>query len=173
MIRRVYLVGFMGAGKTTVGKRLAKRLHWTFTDTDHIAESELGEKLTTIFANQGEEWFRNYEKQVLNGTSALNNTVISTGGGTSCFYDNMDTILKNGLCFYLYLPPKAILSRLRASTKPRPLLHELSSQELEEFIETTLKRREQFYQRAHFTIDALSPDIVHYMEMRIREHFEI
>lgn len=173
MIQRVYLVGFMGAGKTTVGKRLARRLQWTFNDTDQIAEFELGEKLTTVFSNQGEEWFRNYEKKVLNETSSLNNAVISTGGGTPCFNDNMSTILENGLCFYLYLPPKAILSRLSMSKKPRPLLHELSGDELQGFIETTLQRREKFYRKAHFVIDALSPDIVHYMEMRIREHFAL
>lgn len=173
MMRRVYLVGFMGAGKTTVGRRLAKRLGWTFADTDYIAESELGEKLTTVFANKGELWFRKYERQVLHGTSELVDTVISTGGGTPCFYDNMDAILEKGLCFYLYLPPKAILSRLITSKKPRPLLHELTSEELEGFIETTLERRDPFYRRAHFIIDALSPDIVRYMEMRIREHFEL
>jgi shikimate kinase len=161
----------MGAGKTTIGKILAKRLQWTFTDTDHITEYELGMSLTAVFADLGELWFRQYEKKVLQKTTTLQNTIISTGGGTPCYEDNMDTIIQNGLCIYLYLPPKAIISRLAQSKKPRPLVRELSGIELETYVDKTLAERENFYSKAHFTVDALSPNLVQIVESRIREHF--
>ncbi len=168
---RVYLVGFMGAGKTTIGKVLAKRLQWTFTDTDQVTEFELGMPLTSVFADLGELWFRHYEKKVLQKTTTLQNTIISTGGGTPCFENNMETIIESGLCVYLFLPPKAIISRLEKSKKPRPLVRELSGSELEKYVEKTFSDREKYYSQAHFTVDALNPNLIQVVESRIREHF--
>lgn len=159
-MKRVYMIGFMGVGKTTIGKALAKRIRWRFVDTDRLIENELGMTINNVFEKMGEQWFRKYEKKVLNRTVTMQNTIISTGGGTPCFDGNIDTMLQNGLCIYLYMPVKAIFARLSQSKKPRPLINGLQGSELERYVTGLVIEREKIYSMAHHAVDALSPDIL-------------
>lgn len=168
---RVYLIGFMGAGKTSVGKRLARKMRWSFVDTDNIIEKELGITVQDVFDKLGEEWFREYEQKVLIKTTSFQNTIIATGGGTPCFYNNMDTIINNGLCIYLRMPPKEIVLRISQSQKKRPLIDNLTGIELEKFVEKTLAERETIYSKAHLIADALNPNLIHTLEQQIKRDF--
>ena len=168
---RVYLIGFMGAGKTSVGKRLARKMRWSFVDTDNIIEKELGITVQEVFDQLGEEWFRDYEKKVIIKTTSFKNTVISTGGGTPCFYNNMDIIINNGLCIYLRMPPKEIVSRISQSQKKRPLVDNLRGIELEKYVEKILAKREAVYSKAHIIADALNPNLILSLEQQIKRYF--
>src|SRR5512133_3442701 len=97
----IYLIGFMGSGKSTAGRELARLLGWSFTDLDTEVEKREGKTIRQIFAQKGEEYFRNLETKVLRDLNTLANSVISTGGGTPCHSDNMDFMLENGLTIYL------------------------------------------------------------------------
>lgn len=168
---RVYLIGFMGVGKSSVGKRLAHKMRWSFIDTDNIIEKELGITVQEVFDQLGEEWFREYEQKVLIKTTSFQNTIIATGGGTPCFYNNMDTIINNGLCIYLRMPPKEIVLRISQSQKKRPLIDNLTGIELEKFVEKTLAERETIYSKAHLIADALNPNLIHTLEQQIKRDF--
>ncbi|NCU32781.1 MAG: shikimate kinase [Candidatus Moranbacteria bacterium] len=156
---RIYLVGFMGSGKTTVGRVLSRRLGFDFLDTDKEVEKLAGMSLRNLFKTSGETAFRELEQQVLHTTSKLEKTVISTGGGTPCFYDNMDFIKQNGVSIYLMMQPASIVNRLENSKNPRPLVHGLSSSELQAYVETELEKRKKFYSTADYVIKAESVSI--------------
>ncbi|HQB87139.1 MAG TPA: shikimate kinase, partial [Bacteroidales bacterium] len=98
---KIFLIGFMGSGKTTTGKKLASRLSWKFIDLDEFIEEDKGMPVAEIFETQGEDWFRTVEAEALRTVTKAGNTVISTGGGTPCFYENMEFMLQNGLTVYL------------------------------------------------------------------------
>src|SRR5665647_886628 len=107
MIRNhlVYIIGFMGSGKTTAGKKLAAALGWSFIDLDKKIEEHTGKIIPDIFSQNGEVWFRNVEAEVLRSLNELTNTVISTGGGAPCHDDNMDYMLETGFTVYIKLNP--------------------------------------------------------------------
>ncbi len=157
--KRIYLVGFMAAGKTTFGKILAKRLGYNFIDTDRMFEEKYKTSIDLFFKKYGEENFRKLEHEILKTTFSLENTVISTGGGTPCFFNNMEEINNNGLSIYLQLPPKALYHRLVNAKRVRPLVTEKSDDELLNFIQEKLKEREPFYNQSKLIISGLSPDI--------------
>jgi shikimate kinase len=149
----------MGSGKTTVGRVLSRRLGFDFLDTDKEVEKLAGMSLRNLFETSGETTFRELERQVLHTTSKLEKTVISTGGGTPCFFDNMDFIKQNGVSVYLMLQPASIVNRLENSKNPRPLVHRLSSSELQAYVETELEKRKKFYNNADYVIKAESVSI--------------
>lgn len=156
---RIYLIGFMGAGKTTVAKTLASHLKIPFVDLDAHIEHNLQMPITQIFDIQGETHFRQLETQTLKQLSQQDNIIISTGGGTPCFNQNMDFMLENGLTVYLKLPPKMLLSRLENAKSKRPLLRDKSPEQLLEYIESTLAEREKYYCRANIIADNSSRDL--------------
>ncbi|MCF8339267.1 MAG: shikimate kinase [Bacteroidales bacterium] len=117
---RIYLLGYMGSGKSTLGKRLANLLDYNFMDTDQVFEQNFQTSINDFFQHSGETVFRQYEKQILHKTFNLQNTIISLGGGTPCYFDNMEQISKNGLSIYLQMPPKAIQKRLLKTKRHRP-----------------------------------------------------
>ena len=170
---RIYLVGYMGSGKTTVGRRLANALEWQFIDMDHYIEKQQNKSILEIFNEEGEDTFRKLEQQAIKDSFSWQKTIISTGGGTPCFNNNMDLLINNGLCFYLYMPAKALADRLKQSKKQRPLLEHISPMELDDFIKTNLQKREAFYFRSHFTIDVLNPYSIQILMNRIKEHYNI
>lgn len=145
----------MGSGKSTYGKQLASSIGYSFVDLDLLFEKEYRTTVFDFFENHSEEEFREKESLLLRQTHLLNNTIISLGGGSPCFQNNMDWILKNGICIYLKLSPKALLHRFLNSKKKRPLLKNIPSEDLLSFIEETLTKREFFYQRAHLTLSAI------------------
>ena len=145
---RIYLVGFMGSGKSSVGKRLAKKLDYSFVDLDDEAERLAGKTVTEIFQLRGEEHFRKLEQQALKLSAQLQNAVIATGGGTPCYFDNMDFINANGASVYLRMSPASLVYRLEHAQKERPLVKNLSGDGLLQYIETKLKEREPYYLKA-------------------------
>ena len=102
---KIFLIGFMGAGKTTVGKKLAKKMNYTFTDTDQIIEKTYKTSISTLFENKGENKFREIERRTLLSING-ENQIVSTGGGTPCYLNNMKWIKKNGISIYLKLNRK-------------------------------------------------------------------
>lgn len=158
-IHRVYIIGFMGSGKSTAGKKLASLLGWSFIDLDKRIEKQAGKTIPEIFSQQGEDYFRNVEAEVLKNLISQTNTVISTGGGTPCHGDNMDHMLETGLTLYLKLTPGQLKSRLSESTGKRPLIKDLDEDSLLGFIEEKLALREKWYNRAEITVEGINLDI--------------
>lgn len=156
---KIYIVGFMGSGKTTIGKKLAALLGWTFTDLDKRIEQKTGMTIPDIFSKLGEPHFRMIESEALMESSSIKGVVISTGGGAPCHYGNMDFMLANGLTVYLKLTPAQLRSRLTGSGTERPLIKGLEQEELLTFIETKLSERESYYSRSEMVIDGFDPDV--------------
>jgi shikimate kinase len=155
----IYIIGFMGSGKSTAGKELASLLGWAFIDLDKRIEEYTGNTIPEIFSQKGETYFRDVETQLLRNPQSQTNTVISTGGGTPCHSDNMDFMLGTGLTLYLKLTPKDLKSRLSESKGDRPLIKDLNQEELLHFIEKKLAYREQWYDRSDIIIDGVELDI--------------
>ncbi len=151
---KVFLVGFMGSGKTTIGKKLANYLKCDFIDLDKLIETKVGMSIVQYFELHGESAFRDLEREVLQKTDFPENVIIATGGGAPCFGDNMSWMNENGLVAYLSLSAKALASRLENSKTDRPLIRNLKGDELEGFISTKLAEREPFYNQSKFVVSA-------------------
>lgn len=149
----IILIGYMCAGKTTVGKALAKKIGRTFYDLDWYIEERFHKKVPVIFAEDGEERFRDIERRMLNEAAEFENTVLSCGGGTPCFYDNMDYMNSVADTYYLKASPETIIQHLAISKGERPLLKGKSPEELAAFIQEQLAMRAPFYEKAHHIID--------------------
>lgn len=155
----IYIIGFMGSGKTTAGKKLASLLGWSFIDLDKRIEEYAGKTIPEIFSQSGEDYFRIIETQLLRNLKMCTKTVISTGGGTPCYIDNMDYMIETGLTIYLKLTPAELKSRLSQSKGKRPLIKDLDQNELTSFIKEKLAVREKWYERSDITIDGIDLDI--------------
>lgn len=153
---RIFLIGFMGCGKTTLGRKLAARLNYTFYDLDHLLEEQAGMTVTEYFSSFGETAFRLAEAEVLKTTAYAENAVISTGGGLPCFFDNMDWMKAQGTTLYIKLSPKTLASRLEHGKEERPLLRHKHGDELVAFISDKLAEREAYYLKAQVVADGLS-----------------
>lgn len=152
-MKSIILVGYMCAGKTTVGKALGKKLGCTFYDLDWYIEERYHTKISRIFAESGEERFRDLEHRMLHEVAEFENIVLSCGGGTPCFFDNMDYMNSVGNTFYLKASPATIIEHLKLSKNERPLLKGKSLEELQEFIVAQLAEREPYYARARHIIN--------------------
>lgn len=150
---RIILIGYMGAGKTTVGKALAAELGLRFYDLDWYIESRMRKTVAQLFAELGEEGFRRIERNMLHEVAEFEGVLISCGGGTPCFYDNMQYINQQGLTLYLKASPEVLYKHLKMGKSVRPLLLNKMPEEVQRFISEQLKAREQFYTRAQFTLD--------------------
>ena len=153
---KIFLVGFMGCGKSYVGKRLATKFGFQFVDIDNIIENTEGSTIAQIFANQGETFFRQLESDTLKRLEKWDNIVIATGGGAACFHDNMQWMNEKGVTIYLKATPELLLSRLKSETEHRPILNGRTDLDLLEFIEMKLAERSQFYERALVTVEQLT-----------------
>ncbi len=162
---RIYIVGFMGSGKTTAGKNLASLLGWTFKDLDKTIEEKTGWTIPEIFAEQGEAEFRRIETATLRELESCNRVIISTGGGAPCHDDNMEFMLTSGITIYLKLTPEQLCLRLADSKTERPLIKGLSEGELLTFIEGKLSQRQQFYERAEIILSGWEPDLMYLQRM--------
>ncbi len=152
----IFLIGFMGSGKTTLGRKLASKLGYPFMDLDHILEAQAGMTIAQYFSEFGEDAFRKLESEVLQQTNYPRHAVISTGGGLPCFFDNMDWINAHGKSVYIRLSPKMLANRLENEKDQRPLLREKHGEQLIAFIGEKLKERDVFYTRATIIADGLS-----------------
>lgn len=159
MEKPIFLIGFMGSGKTTMGKKLAKRLERSFVDMDHVIVDRIGMSIPEYFKQYGEDKFRKLEQEVLKEQTDPN-SVVSTGGGSPCYFDNMDWILANGLAIYLNLSAKALHVRLQQSNiASRPALQGFTGDELLKFIEDKLAERAPYYQRAPIKVDQFNNNV--------------
>ncbi|MBB4035150.1 shikimate kinase [Dysgonomonas hofstadii] len=147
-MRRIFLIGYMGAGKTTAGRELAKALGLDFIDLDHFIQGRFLKTVNQIFQEVGETEFRNIERNMLREVGEFENIVIATGGGTPCFFDNMEYMNQTGTTVYLKVQPEALASRLNTCKDKRPLIKDKSEEELYTFIVESLDKREPFYSRA-------------------------
>ncbi len=150
----VYLIGMPAAGKSSIGKQLAKRINFTFIDLDEFISAKEEVSIKQLFQDKGEAYFRELESKHLKEVSQTKeNMVVSLGGGTPCFYDNMDVILSSGKVFYINAPDYVIISRIIRGVTKRPLFVGLNENELSDKINLLLKEREPFYLKAHHQID--------------------
>lgn len=152
----IFLIGFMGCGKTTLGKKLAAKLNYEFIDLDTSLEQQTGMTIADYFTHHGEAAFRQLESEVLKQTRYPEKTVVSTGGGLPCFFDNIQWMNQHGKTVYIRLNPKALASRLETGKEERPLLREKHGDALVEFIGEKLNERDVFYNQASIIADGLS-----------------
>jgi shikimate kinase len=150
---RIILVGYMGAGKTTIGKALSQELGIVFYDLDWYIENRMRKTVAQIFAEKGEEGFRLIEHNMLHEIAEFENVIISCGGGTPCFFDNMDYLNEQGQVIYLKATPEVLYKHLLMSKGERPLLKGKNPEELITFIREQLEKREIFYNKARYTLD--------------------
>lgn len=154
----LYLLGFMGAGKSYVGRELAAIWDVEFIDLDDLIIKKAGKSIPEIFKEDGEAHFRQLEQICLKGTCSPKAKIIALGGGTPCFFDNMDWIKKHGYSVFLDMPVDTLIERLRTETGGRPLLHNKTKEELKQFIEEKLNSRRSFYEQANLIVQA--PDTI-------------
>ena len=151
---RIILIGFMAAGKTTLGKALARDLNLQFIDLDHYIEGRYHCTMSQLFAERGEEAFRQIERNMLHEVAEFENVVISTGGGTPCFFDNMAYMNAQGTTVFLEAAVDTIHTRLTIARTQRPLVANKNSDELRQYITEMLERRKPYYTQAHHTFCA-------------------
>ena len=152
-MKRSILIGYMGSGKTTVGKALSKDTGMMFYDLDWYIESRMRKTVSQIFAERGEEGFRQIEYNMLHEVAEFENVIISCGGGTPCFFDNMDYLNQQGDVVYLKATPETLYKHLLMAKVERPLLKDKSPEELIAYITDHLKERAPFYEKARHTVD--------------------
>ena len=142
----------MGSGKSTLGKKLAHNLELEFIDLDSYIVTEEGRTILQIFEEDGEDYFRKLERVYLHRIIDNDNIVISTGGGTPCYFDNMEQMNDYGKTVYINMHPKALIPRLKSSSQLRPLLNGLEGVELLDYIYKTLREREIYYNKSQFVV---------------------
>lgn len=143
----------MGCGKSTIGKQLAESLDYNFTDLDSYIEQKTSKSIKEIFSENDEVYFRELEKDFLQEVIQKENIIISTGGGTPCFHNNMELILQNGVSIYLEMNVGNLAKRLCDEKQNRPLINNISCNKLEGFINSKLDERKRFYAQANYTIN--------------------
>ena len=165
---QIFLIGFMGFVKSVLGKQLYRELgkNFDFIDLDLFIEKKKKLSISEIFQIEGEKRFRELEHNCLEDISVtLNksnkNAIISTGGGTPCFYGNMELMNKSGITIYLQMSAEALMNRLRNDKNTRPLLKDLTGEKLKDYIQENLKAREVYYLQARHTVNAETLKIKH------------
>lgn len=153
-MKRIFLIGYMGAGKTTVGRKLAKEMNLSFIDLDLYIEGRYHRSIRQLFAERGEEAFRDIEKRLLHEVAEFEDVLVSTGGGTPCFFDNMEFMNMAGTTIYLKVSVDELASRLESCKQTRPVLQNRSGEELRSFIKENLEVRTAFYEKANIIYDA-------------------
>jgi len=155
-----FLIGFMGSGKTTIGRDLAELLDFEYIDTDNLIEEMYKLKTTAIFSKYGETVFRKAECIILEEIVNHDNLVVATGGGLPCFKNNMKLMNKNGITIYLNLTPEVLFERLKWSKNKRPLIKGMTPNELKEYININLPLREKFYNESKIIFNVDNDDII-------------
>lgn len=149
----VFLIGYMGAGKTTTGKLLSSKLGYKFIDLDELIETRTGLAIPVIFELKGEEYFRTIEKEALRTLAGAGHTIIATGGGCAVYDDNMEWMQANGITVYLRCHPGKIFHRIAPQKQKRPLLAGLDDVDIMEFIIESIKTRLPFYVKSHTNVN--------------------
>lgn len=149
---KLFLTGYMGCGKSTVGKQLAAKLKYDFIDLDKLIETDYQQTIPEIFALKGESEFRAIENNSLKKLINSNNVVIACGGGTPCYYNNMELMNSNGITIYIKMSVDALVNRLTNAKINRPLLENKTGEELHQLINSHLEKREDIYHQAHYIV---------------------
>jgi len=157
--QNIILIGFMGCGKSTLGKEFASKFNRTFVDMDEEIEKQEGIPVSDIFAQKGEAYFRELESSVLKSFQSKTNSVISTGGGTPCFNNNMEIINRLGKSVYIKLNPETLVERLKEEKSKRPLIADLSESELLVFIQSKLDERKKYYLEANIVLEGTKANV--------------
>lgn len=157
---KVFLVGMPGSGKTTLGNQLSKKINLDFIDLDQEIAGKEGKSIPAIFNEEGEVYFRKLEAKLLRKiTGSRKNFILATGGGTPCFYDNMNFMYDSGITLFLHVPVQELSNRIHdMQGRERPLLKAESPQKMQEKLEGLFEDRKRFYQMAHLTIDSANSD---------------
>ncbi len=156
---KLFLIGYMGAGKSTSGEKLAALLNYNFIDLDKLIEKDYMLSIPEIFATKGEQGFREMEHQTLKRLLEKDNLVIACGGGTPCYYNNLELINNNGISVYIKMSVDALVDRLVTAKEKRPIIENKTEIELRSFISRQLIKREDFYRKAQFTVKGKDLDI--------------
>ncbi|MGD9931205.1 MAG: shikimate kinase [Mangrovibacterium sp.] len=166
---RIYLIGYMGSGKTTLGRELAAKLRFSFLDLDKYLEKKYFKTIPQIFEEEGEAAFRLKEQACLHEVSEFEDVVVATGGGAPCFFDNMDVMNRTGYCVFLDVDSEELASRLMQSKTERPLIKGKSPDELVDFIDKMMEKRRPYYERASYIVSGtnITPE-----EILVRIEFE-
>ncbi len=149
---RIFLIGFMGCGKSTMGRSLAAALNLTFVDLDTYLEERFFRTIPQIFAEEGEDAFRRKERKVLEEVAAFDQVIVATGGGAPCFFDNMELMNEAGYCVFLDVDMETLIHRLTHARIERPLVKGKSPNELRKFIGGLMQKRRPFYEKARYII---------------------
>lgn len=159
---RIYLIGYMGSGKSTLGRQLASRLNLSFLDMDQAIEGKYLKTIPEIFRDEGEMNFREKEQACLRKISAIENVVIATGGGVPCFFNNMEVMNSTGCCVFLDVEPEELAGRLMQANGIRPLLQKRTKEELVQTIGEMIQKRRPFYEKARYIVkgNMITPDDV-------------
>ncbi len=149
----------MGAGKTTLGKEIAKKMNLRFLDLDRMIVNDQGRTINQIFEEEGEKGFRKMERKVLEKTLESDNYLLACGGGTPCYKDNMEQMNAKGVSLFLDIPEEELVRRLSRNQASRPLLRNLDRQELIEYIHNKLEKRQECYRKSKIWINPLSTSV--------------
>ena len=149
---RIFLIGYMGAGKTTLGRALSREMQVSFIDLDWYIEERFHKTVRQLFEERGEDGFREIEKKMLHEVAEFENVIVATGGGTPCFFDNMDYMNACGDAVFLDVDKDVLFRRLRIAKQQRPLLAEKTDDELRAFIDMALEKRLPYYRKARYVI---------------------
>lgn len=153
-MKPIFLLGYMGCGKTTVGKNIAGKIGLEFLDTDDLIEKKHRQTIAEIFSEVGENQFREMEREVLHNIVDYNDCIISTGGGMPCFFDNLALMNENGTTIFLDVSIEELVHRLYYKGNKRPLLQGKNEQQLYEYIKKSIEGRLPFYSQAQIRISA-------------------
>lgn len=163
---RIFLLGFMGTGKSYWGRLWAEQEHLDFFDLDNEIEKYTGLAIPQLFEQYGETYFRQQERERLRYFEKEDNFILSTGGGTPCFYDNMQWMKKNGVTVYLDTPLSVLKERLIREKAHRPLIKSLDEQAIEDFIQNSLQKRKEYYNQAHIILSTESISDITFEEIK-------
>jgi len=157
---RIYLIGYMGSGKTTLGRKLALTLNLSFIDLDTFLEEKYFRTIPQIFEHEGETGFRKKEQIVLREVSTFDDVIVATGGGAPCFFDNMEVMNNTGFCIFLDVDTVSLANRLINAKTERPIIKGKSLDELHHFIDEMMLKRRPFYEKARYILKGseIKPD---------------
>lgn len=163
--QQIILIGFMGCGKSTLGKKLANKMNVQFLDSDKEIEKSVGFSVSEIFEKHGEDYFRKLEHEFLLKLKKEEKFVLSTGGGMPCFNDNIKLLKEIGDTIYLKLSPNELTRRLLAAKTKRPLVEQKSPEELLTFVSNKLEERNHFYLQASFILNGKEQNVKHILDL--------
>lgn len=155
-MKRIFLIGYMGSGKTTLGKAYARAMQLQFIDLDWYIEERFHKTVQELFEERKEDGFREIERNMLHEVAEFEDVIIACGGGTPCFFDNMEYMNGKGETVFLDASLEVLFRRLKIAKSKRPLLMDKSDEELMDVIQNALRIRVPFYSQAKYVFNAES-----------------